>query len=422
MSIHIPNTNDDYRFLTPRMAQMEGSQILKIAGQVSRLVSQGKDVCNLTIGDFRPEHFPVPTELVSEIKKAYDQNETNYPPAAGVVSLREAIADLYRERFGLDYGIDGVSIGSGARPPLYATWRLFVAPGDRTISFLPAWNVGYYAHLCQADHHFIPTTAENNFHPTVEQVTRALPNTKLVVLNSPLNPTGTMISKETLTGIAQAIVDENKKRRNERPVMLLFDQVYWMLFEQGHSHYSPVSLVPEVAPYVIHVDAISKCFACTGVRVGWAVLPPAIQSKMKFLIAHVGAWAGRAEQVATGAFLRQPQLMMQYMKEMREKVSLRLQKLYFGIQQMKASGLPVDAIAPQGAIYLSFRVDLIGRGFSSNEEIRNWLLEEAGLAVVPFQAFDLPEDSGWFRMSVGAVGLDELDAVLERLEKVIKSK
>ena len=135
MSIHIPNTNDDYRFLTPRMAQMEGSQILKIAGQVSRLVSQGKDVCNLTIGDFRPEHFPVPTELVSEIKKAYDQNETNYPPAAGVVSLREAIADLYRERFGLDYGIDGVSIGSGARPPLYATWRLFVAPGDRTISF-----------------------------------------------------------------------------------------------------------------------------------------------------------------------------------------------------------------------------------------------------------------------------------------------
>ena len=106
-----------------------------------------------------------------------------------------------------------MSIGSGARPPLYATWRLFVAPGDRTISFLPAWNVGYYAHLCQADHHFIPTTAENNFHPTVEQVTRALPNTKLVVLNSPLNPTGTMISKETLTGIAQAIVDVNKKRR-----------------------------------------------------------------------------------------------------------------------------------------------------------------------------------------------------------------
>ena len=143
---------------------------------------------------------------------------------------------------------------------------------------------------------------------------------------------------------------------------------------------------------------------------------------MKFLIAHMGAWAGRAEQVATGAFLRQPQLVSTYMTQMREKVSLRLQKLYRGIQQMKSRGLPVDAIAPQGAIYLSFRVDLIGRGFSSNEEIRHWLLQEAGLAVVPFQAFDLPEDSGWFRMSVGAVGLTELDAVLERLEKVIQTK
>ena len=79
---------------------------------------------------------------------------------------------------------------------------------------------------------------------------------------------------------------------------------------------------------------------------------------------------------------------------------------------MRERGLPVDAIAPQGAIYLSFKVDLIGRGFHSNEEIRKYLLNEAGIAVVPFQAFNLPDESGWFRMSVGAVGLDDIDRAL----------
>ena len=421
MSIVISNTDDANRYVSPVMAQMQGSRILAIAGQVRRLVAQGKEVCNLTIGDFRPKQFPIPFELTKQIQQAYSDGQTNYPPADGVPVLKEAVAQLYKDRFGLDYGMGGVCVGSGARPPLYASWRLFVEPGDRTISFLPAWNVGYYAHLAQSNHEFIPTTAQTNFHPTVDQVVRALPGTKLMVLNTPLNPTGTMIDKDTLTGIAQAIVDENKRRTNERPVMLLFDQVYWMLFEQGYTHYSPVSLVPEVAPYVIHVDAISKCFASTGLRVGWAVLPPALQKKMKFLIGHMGAWAARAEQIATASLLQQPKLVSSYMNEMRNKVSARLQKLYGGIQDMKSRGLPVDAIAPQGAIYLSFRVDLIGKGFSTNEEIRNWLLEEAGLAVVPFQAFDLQENSGWFRMSVGAVSLSELDAVLQRLESLIQS-
>ena len=119
-----------------------------------------------------------------------------------------------------------------------------------------------------------------------------LPQASLVVLNSPLNPTGTVIQKSVLKEIATAIVEENQ-RRSDRPVMLLFDQVYWMLLEEGQEHWSPVQLVPEIAPYTIHVDAISKCFACTGLRVGWAVLPPHLQPKMKALIGHMGAWAAR---------------------------------------------------------------------------------------------------------------------------------
>ena len=191
--------------------------------------------------------------------------------------------------------------------------------------------------------------------------------------------------------------------------------------EEGVEHFSPVALVPEVAPYVIHVDAISKSFAATGLRVGWAVLPPVIQAKMKALIGHMGAWAARPEQVATARLLRNPEAIDTYLAEMQSRVSTRLQLLYSGLMRLKASGLPVDAIAPQGAIYLSCRFDLIGQGFDSNEAIRHWLLESAGIAIVPFQAFDLQENSGWFRMSIGAASIPELESALVRLEQAIRT-
>jgi aspartate aminotransferase len=143
---------------------------------------------------------------------------------------------------------------------------------------------------------------------------------------------------------------------------------------------------------------------------------------MKALVGHMGSWAPRPEQLATAACLSDDAVLDAYMDSMRAEVAARLDRLYAGISSMAERGLPVAAIAPQGAIYLSFRVDLVGRGFDSNEAIRRWLLEEAGLAVVPFQAFDLPDDSGWFRMSIGAVGLDEIDAALTRMEGVLSSR
>ena len=155
---------------------------------------------------------------------------------------------------------------------------------------------------------------------------------------------------------------------------------------------------------------------------GWAVLPPFLQQKMKALIGHMGAWAARPEQLATAWLLNEPSRVESFMATMQGAVSARLNKLYNGIKKMNAKGLPVDAIAPQGAIYLSFKVDLASLGFTNNESVRNWLLESAGVAVVPFQAFDLPDESGWFRMSVGAATLDELDQALDRIEQLLESR
>jgi aspartate aminotransferase len=142
---------------------------------------------------------------------------------------------------------------------------------------------------------------------------------------------------------------------------------------------------------------------------------------MKALIGHMGAWAPRPEQLAVAELLDTPEALDAWFVSLNRQVSGRLNALYEGISALRDEGLPVDAIAPQGGIYLSFRVDLVGKGFASNEAVRRWLLDEAGVAVVPFQAFDMPEDSGWFRMSVGAVGVDDIHGAIDRLGTALRS-
>jgi aspartate aminotransferase len=202
----------------------------------------------------------------------------------------------------------------------------------------------------------------------------------------------------------------------------MYDQIYWVLTYGGAKHVTPEGLVPEMAPYTVFVDGISKAFAATGLRVGWGVGPPSIISRMKDLIGHTGAWAPRPEQVASARFLEAAPAMDRYLTEMRRAADSRLETLHQGLMELRARGLPVSDIAPQGAIYLSVRFDLIGRkGIRSNEDIRELLLKKAGFGVVPFQAFGLEDETGWFRCSVGAVSEAEIREVLPRVEAALRS-
>ena len=175
------------------------------------------------------------------------------------------------------------------------------------------------------------------------------------------------------------------------------------------------------------MDGISKAFASTGLRVGWVLAAPAVVARMRDLIGHVGAWAPRAEQVAVAEFLLDTPAVEGYRREMDARVRERLEALYAGFSAMRAEGLPVDCVNPQGAIYLSLRLDLIGKTVAgttvkSNEAIRRLLLEKAGLAVVPFQAFGLQEETGWFRLSVGAVSMDEIASMFPRLRALLAAR
>jgi aspartate aminotransferase len=150
------------------------------------------------------------------------------------------------------------------------------------------------------------------------------------------------------------------------------------------------------------------------------VAPPLITSRMRDILGHVGAWAPRPEQIAVAKFLGMRSAIDDFHESMIRELQLRLDLLYDRIHAMSDAGLPVRAIAPQGAIYLSVQFDLIGRGaINNNEQIRRLLLDDAGFAVVPFQAFGLPDESGWFRLSVGAVSPAQIEAGLARVRNVL---
>ncbi len=249
---------------------------------------------------------------------------------------------------------------------------------------------------------------------------------RMLVVNSPLNPTGTVFDEQTLTDICDLILEENERRgHHERPLYLLYDQVYWMLTFNDIHHVTPVALRPAMTPYTISVDAISKAFASTGLRVGWLLGPTDIVRSMGDFIGHIGAWAPRPEQVATAGLLVARPAIEQYNRVIRQGLQLRLDALYGGITAMRDRGLPVDAVPPAGAIYLSARFALAGcrtpggDTLHGNEEIRRYLLQEAGFAAVPFQAFGVEGDTGWFRLSAGAVSPNDIAEVLPRVAAAI---
>lgn len=403
-----------------------GSEILRIAGEIRALQARGTPVCNLTIGDFDPRYFPIPAGLLDATRDALANGQTNYPPAEGILPLREEVAKLYARDLGLTYPVESVVIGAGARPLLYGTYRALVDPGDTAVYPVPTWNNNHYAYLSGARGVAVPVTAAANFFPTPDQIRPHLATARLLIVNSPLNPTGTVISKEALTALTVMVVEENLRREKtgQRPLYFAFDQVYWTLTFGHARHHTPVEVVPESAPYVIFLDAISKAFCATGMRVGWGVMPPAIRKRMSDILGHVGAWAPKAEQTGVAKFLAQPEAVYAFRETVRKKLGDRLAALFDGVIAMKRDGFPVDAIEPQGAIYLSARFDLFGRTVKgvrvrTNEDVRRLLLEEAGLGVVPFQAFGFAGDTGWFRLSVGAVSMDDIAAAFPRLRAML---
>ena len=429
-SVYSSGTSDAPPSRIGRMAShLQGSSILRIAGQVRALIAAGEPVVNLTVGDFSPAEFPVPAELVAFITEALQSGETNYPPSVGVPQLRAAVARFYQDRLGLGFGDNGILIAAGARPGIYAAYRVLVDPGDRVVFAVPSWNNMDYCHLVGAEPVTVPCDARSDFLPTAAALAPALRGARMLVLNSPVNPTGSAFDAQSLGEICDVVLEENARREaagaRERPLFVLYDQVYWMLTFGGTEHVHPIGVRPEMAPYTVYVDAISKSFAATGVRVGWVAGPDDVMRAVGDVLGHSGAWAPRAEQIATARLLADATLIERYHTEMLRAIKVRLDRLHDGLSAMRDEGLPVEVAEPTATIYLSARFALKGSRtpdgivLRDDEAVRAYLLKRAGFAAVPFRAFGVTGETGWFRLSVGAVSVPQIDAVMPRLREAI---
>lgn len=401
-----------------------GSEIVRLGNEIAVRVSRGEKIYNYTIGDFDPQIFPIPQELEEYIIEAYRNKLTNYPPGDGMLVLRQAVATFIKDWEGISYENNEVLIAAGGRPLIYSLFRTIVNPGDKVVYAVPSWNNNHYTHMNGGEHCAIEVTPEHDFMPRAEDIAPHIAGAALLCLCTPQNPTGTTLVKSELEKICDLVLEENKRRGDGKKLYVMFDQMYFTLTYGETQHHNPVLLRPEMKQYTIFIDGISKAFAATGVRVGWSLGPAHVIAKMKALLSHIGAWSPMAEQVATAKYIVQKDLVSAYFSNFKKELEERLWAIYNGIIALKEKGYPVDAIAPQAAIYLTIKIDLASEGssLSNQAEVTDYLLNEAKLAIVPFYAFGANRQSPWYRLSIGTCRKEEISEMLGMLEQALQKQ
>lgn len=403
-----------------------GSEIVKLGNLISERIRAGEKIYNFTIGDFDPKVFPIPAELEALIIESYQKRNTSYPAAEGVLDLRKAVSSFLKEWEGLEYAPNEIQIASGGRPLIYTIFKAIVDKGDKVVYGVPSWNNNHYVHMTDGEHCVVECSFENNFMPTVNDIREHVKGATLICLCTPQNPTGTTLTKHDLSEICDLILVENASRKEgEKKCYLLFDQMYWTLTYGNTAHYNPIALRPAMKEFTVFVDGISKAFASTGVRVGWSMGPEIIISKMKAILSHLGAWAPMAEQKAVAKYLYEKDAIANYLTHFKSEIELRLHQIYDGFIALKEKGFAVDSVTPQAAIYLTIKIDLVGKKEESGKillnqaDVTSYILSNAKLAVVPFSAFGGSANNPWYRLSVGTCIKEEIPEMLKQLETAL---
>ncbi len=396
-----------------------GSEIIKISQQIKEISKKHK-VLNLTIGDFDSNINSIPENLKNRIVESYYDNLTNYPLSAGQLNLRQSVSEYLKKRQGINYNEDQILIGAGVRPLIYLIYKSLVNSGDGVIYPVPSWNNNHYSFLHGAIKQEIECEPENSFFPTVKDIDREINDkTSLICICSPQNPTGRIINPETLKGICDLIINENNVRANQvgsRPLYLLFDQVYSDLSFDG-SFVHPLLLCPEIEPYLICVDGISKSLCATGVRVGWVFGPKDIIGKMTEVFSHIGAWAPKPEQNAVAEYLNNYDDMVNFVTMKTKQYSEISTKICDKIDELKEKGFRIDCQRPEGGIYISIYLGE-SLSFPNMESYTKFLIDSCGIGLVPFEYFGLKNNKGWFRMSLGGVDPNNVEDILNSLDNL----
>ncbi len=392
-----------------RMSRVQVSPTLKVAAEADRLRRQGVDVVDLGAGE--PD-FATPEHVKDAARKAIDQNFTKYTPSAGVMELREAVAFRYKADYGVDFKPEEVIITAGAKQALYNTAMALYQAGDEVITTGPDWpSIPDQIKLADATPVIVQTRMDDGFTihaaPIIDAIT---PRTKAILVNSPCNPTGALISEAEMAKIADAAV--------ARGLWVVVDFTYEKLIYEPVAHNLIKVLFDRMRDKTVICSAASKAYAMTGWRCGWAIAPKEVIVQMNVVQGHATSNISSITQKAGIAALTGPQdgctAMLDEYRKRRDAVHGWL-----------TADPRIVCVKPGGAFYLfPYIADLLSpTGIKSSAEFAEALLKEQAVAVTPGEGFDAP---GFFRLSYATSierlkeGCDRIKAFVSKLESTGK--
>lgn len=385
---------------------LKPSETLAVSTKAKTLRAQGQDIIDFGLGE--PD-FNTPDNIIRAAEHAMAEGFTKYTPPPGLPELRRAVAEKFKRENNLDYTPDEIIISCGAKHVLYNLSRLLVEAGDEVIIPGPCW-VTYPAQVEMAGGTpvIIPTTAEDDFKMTGEVLRRYLtPKTKGIILNSPCNPTGTVYTPDELEDLARVLMDTE--------LFVITDEIYEHLVYDGVKQISIATLAPELKARCIVVNGFSKTYAMTGWRLGYCAGPAELIEMCGRLQSQSTSNATSFAQVAGIEALNGPQDTVQVMVREYER------RRNFVVQRLNAM-TGVSCNMPKGAFYVFPKIaDLLGRSAQGRQlqtsmDMTDYLLEAAGVAVVPGEAFC---DDRYIRISY-ATSMEALEAGLDRMDHAMQ--
>ena len=385
--------------LAERISRISVSATMRVGMEAERLRSEGADVVDFGAGE--PD-FPTPENIKRAASDAMHNNFTKYTAAGGTMELRNALCERHRHDFGTDYQAPECIVSVGGKHVIFNAVSALIGEGDEVVLPVPYWvTFADVVHYNGGKCHFVETDEERGFELTARQIEEAItPRTKLVIINSPSNPSGAVLNREEFEKILAITA--------RKGVMLMSDECYCHFVYEGQPF--SIAASPDARKHVIIVGSLSKTYAMTGWRVGYGLAPPALVSSMLKLQSHSTSNPNSIAQKAAVEAVRGPQ------ESVGQMLSEYCRRREFVLRKLRA--IPgVTCATPRGAFYAYPNIGkFLGKdGMNSTLDFAEKLLQKAHVAVVPGEAFGT---KAHVRISY-ATSMTELDRGLARLRDFV---
>ena len=394
--------------ISERVKNINPSQTLAITAQALKMKREGKKVISFAAGE--PD-FSTPENIKEEAISTIKENFTHYTASSGIIELKEAIVEKLKKDNEIEYKTSEIIVSTGAKQCLFNTILTICNPGDEVLLPTPCW-VSYTEQIkfAGAVPVFIITHQEEDFKLSAAQVEEKItPRTKLIILNSPNNPTGAVYDLEELNKIAQLLLKYN--------IYCICDEIYEKLIYDNAKHLSLASLSDEIKEKIITINGVSKSYAMTGWRIGYAAGPEEIIKGMSKIQGHSTSNPNSIAQKASVEALSGKQ---DTIEEMRKAFDERRKNMIKRLNEIEG----ISCLTPAGAFYafpnvskiLERGIEYDGKKISNSFDLSNFILKEAEVALIPGNAF---EAEGYLRLSYAA-SLEDIKEGLDRIEKILR--